>query len=167
MLINLVVKIISWVCQKVCFFHYFHYYTVSLLTLMSNRYMYQISVVPLCENLTSHKTFKKSYQKLKNLLYNLIDKNYLLFSDVVEKNTQYDIFTCSYFRQICWEHVHQTVVFCCMIWGDLLHYERYIGLYCCSVWVCIRNGTAMNTLHVLLWQKAFYSIVYHSIQRSW
>lgn len=156
--------------KSIFFFHYFHYYTVSLLTLMSNPYVYQISVVPLCENLTSHKTFKKSYQKLKNLLYNLLDKNYLHFSDIVEKNTQYDIFSCSYFRQICWEHVHQTVVFSCMIWGDLLHYERYIvyiGLYCCSVWVCIRNGTAMNTLHVLLWQKAFYSIVYHSIQRSW
>lgn len=54
--------------------------------------MYQISVVPLCKNLTSHKTFKKSYQKLKNLLYNLLDKNYLHFSDIVEKNTQYDIF---------------------------------------------------------------------------
>lgn len=86
MLINLVGKIISWVCQKSIFFlHYFHYYTVSLLTLMSNPYMYQISFVPLCENLTSHKTFKKSYQKLKNPLYNLIDKNYLLFSDIVEK----------------------------------------------------------------------------------
>lgn len=93
---------------------------------MSNQYMYQTSFVPFCENLTSHKTFKKSYQKLKNLLYNLLDKNYLHFSDIVEKNTQYDIFTCSYFRQICWEHVHQTVVFSCMIWGDLLHYERYI-----------------------------------------
>lgn len=121
MLINLVGYV-----KKYFFFHYFHYYTVSLLTLMSNPYMYQISFVPLCENLTSHKTFKKSYQKLENLLCNLIDKNYLLFSDIVEKNTQYDIFICSYFRQTCWEHVHQTVVFCCMIWGDLLHYERYI-----------------------------------------
>lgn len=50
--------------------------------------MYQISFVPLCENLTSHKTFKESYQKLQNLLYNLLDKNYLLFSDIVETNTQ-------------------------------------------------------------------------------
>lgn len=32
--------------------------------------------------------FKESYQKLQNLLYNLLDKNYLLFSDIVETNTQ-------------------------------------------------------------------------------
>lgn len=54
-----------------------HYYTVSLFTLMSNQYMYQISFVPLYENFTFHKTFKKSYQKLQNLFYNFLDKNYL------------------------------------------------------------------------------------------
>lgn len=55
---------------------------------MSNQYMYQTSFVPFCENLTSNKTFNnlKFYLKLQNLLYNLLDKNYLLFSDVVEKN---------------------------------------------------------------------------------
>lgn len=130
--------------------------------------------MPLCENLTSHKTFNtvKFYLKLQNLLYNLLDKNFAFFWCCGKKFicTLYDRFICLYFRQTCWEHVHQTVVFCCMIWGDLLHYERYIvyiDLYSCSVWVCIRNGTAMNTIYVLLWQKAFYSIVYHSTQRSW
>lgn len=134
-----------------------HYYTVSMLTIMSNQYMYQTSFVPFCENLTSHKTFKKSYQKLKNLLYNLLDKNYLHFSDIVEKNTQYDIFICSYFRQICWEHVHQTVVFCCMIWGDLLHYERYIlactalfsvGLY--QKWNCNEHSSCLAMTESIL-----------------
>lgn len=74
--------------KKTKYLFNFHYYTVSLLPFMSNQYMYQISFVPLCENQTSHKTFKESYQKLQNLLYNLLDKNYLLFSDIVETNTQ-------------------------------------------------------------------------------
>lgn len=68
---------------------------------MSNQYMYQTSFVPFCENLTSNKTFNnlKFYRKLQNLLYNLLDKNYLLFSDVVEKNS-FVLYTIDLFVRI-------------------------------------------------------------------